>query len=62
MEIDIYDSGCKTCNQGEEMNLKALIKKQLSDLLLNFMQHEMRKSGESFVNEMGKFDREMKGI
>lgn len=58
MEIDIYDSGSKTCNQGEKMNLEDLINKLLSD----FMQYETRKSGKSLVSEMGKFDREMKGI
>jgi hypothetical protein len=40
------------------MNLEDLINKLLSD----FMQYETRKSGKSLVSEMGKFDREMKGI
>lgn len=62
MEIDIYDSGCKTCKQGEEMNRKALINKQLSDLLLNFISYVTRKNGKSLVNEMGKVDRQMKSI
>jgi len=58
MEIDIYDSGSKTCNQGEKMNLKALINKLLSD----FMQYETRENEKSLVSEMGTFDREMKVI
>jgi hypothetical protein len=46
----------------ETINRKALINKQLSDLLLIFISYVKRKSGKSLVNEMGKVDRQMKGI